>query len=755
MSKQNPYYQTFRNFRQINNSPKFNIATEPHYKIREYLEENSFNLPNKKILNQIIEKAINKKKYHGKIDLNAPGNKDVLTDSDSEEHYINENNMKKINKRMLKQNGCADLIIKKIESQAPQRNEEFYKFTNQKKLYSNNDPIYGTRTLFNLGQRNSDNRRIINQKQPLYIQTEPNIYNYNYNNNNLYNSYNNNSYNNKIVTTSDINKEKRNTKEKNYYFNSRVDLRQINYNKNKNKNKNKNPINEIKNLPSNQIDNDSSADAEQGSSSYNYIPSKKENIKMARSTNNIFKDNEFSSQSLSNNDENYGKKNFEINTQRLRGINKYKIPSNRPNINELINLNYNNKGLSVLQNKFNKKLIKNVIKIQSIWRGYFTRETINKNLNLIRFLVVLMENIKNKYFEYIANIFYEMKYSKEKSEKNESYDDLLKDYNSLLNEYNKIEKELNNIKKIQKNNNFDNLKIAKKENNFEIFKINIPPKKEIPKTFEPEQKEQFIIKSKGRRPYMRIHNKNIIKEKENKYEEYKKHFASNIKASNEIKFSIEEKKPEKTKEIKLKENKANLLIAESQKNMSIELKLKRKFIDNMISEHKNDIIIIPNITQKKSEKEDLNEEINQKNKNDTFIIENNFNLYIKQDKEKPKIIDYYIEKNNIFFKKLKKIKEDKSTEVKEEINNKNNINTVFEIEKKESLEINSKEMKKSKINEEKEIAEENKETTPSESFTERAKKNMMRMILPIRLKGTIKEFIQKQVLKFLKELKDN
>ena len=715
MSKQNPYYQTFRNFRQINNSPKFNIATEPHYKIREYLEEKSFNLPNKKILNQIIEKAINKKKYHGKIDLNAPGNKDVLTDSDSEEHYINENNMKKINKRMLKQNGCADLIIKKIESQAPQRNEEFYKFTNQKKLYSNNDPIYGTRTLFNLGQRNSDNRRIINQKQPLYIQTEPNIYNYN--NNNLYNSYNNNSYNNKILPTSDINKEKRNTKEKNYYFNSRVDLRQINYNKNKNKNKNKNPINEIKNLPSNQIDNDSSADAEQGSSSYNYIPSKKENIKMARSTNNIFKDNEFSSQSLSNNEENYGKKNIEINTQRLRGINKYKIPSNRQNINELINLNYNNKGLSILQNKFNKKLIKNVIKIQSIWRGYFTRETINKNLNLIRFLVVLMENIKNKYFEYIANIFYEMKYSKEKSEKNESYDDLLKDYNSLLNEYNKIEKELNNIKKIQKNNNFDNLKIAKKENNFEIFKINIPSKKEIPKTFEPEQKEQFIIKSKGRRPYMRIHNKNIIKEKENKYEEYKKHFSSNIKASNEIKFSIKEKKPEKTKEIIQKENKADLLIAESQKNMSIELKLKRKFIDNMISEHKNDIIIIPNITQKKSEKEDLNE-LNQKNKNDTFIIDNNFNLYIKQDKEKPKIIDYYIEK-------------------------------------KESLEINSKEMKKSKTHEEKEIAEENKETTPSELFTERAKKNMMRMILPIRLKGTIKEFIQKEVFKFLKELKDN
>ena len=738
MSTWHPYYKTFTNMNKINSSPKFNIATEPHYKIREYLEEDSFNIPNKKILNHIIAKAINKKKYHGKIDLNAPGNKDVLTDSDSEEHYVNENNVKKMNKRMFKQNGCTDLIIKKIESQAPQKNEEFYKFTNQNKFYANNDPIYGNKTLYNFNQRNFTDKKIINQRQPLYMQTEQNIYNYNYNNNN--------SYNNRLLTTSDINRKKRNNIENNYYFNSRVDLRQINYNKSQNKN----PINAIKYSPYYYNENESSADAEQGSSSYVYVTAKKDNVKNYRSINNIFKENEFSSQSLSNNEEPYIKKNLEISTQKLRGINKYKIPLNRPTINELINLNYNNKGFSALQNKFNQKLIKNVIKIQSIWRGYFTRETINKNLNIIRFIIVLVENIKNKYLEYIAKIFYEMKYIKEKSEKNESYDDLLKDYNSLLNEYNKIENELNNIKKIQKINHFDKLNIAKKENNFEILNNNSHSRKDNIQILEPEQKDLFSIKSVPKRPYFRINYKK--KKKENKYEEYIKLFSSNIKTSNEVQFSIQEKKPILTKKIKQKEKKTNLLIEESQKNMSIELKLQRKFIDNIISEHKNDIFIKSNITRNNSDKNDL-PDLNQKNKSDNFIIYNNFNLYIKQDKEKPKINDYYIEKNNLFLKKSKKIKQDKATEAKEEINNKIDFSKNYEIEKKVSLEINPKEMKKSE--KEKEILNESSEIKPYELFTEKAKKNMMKMILPIKLKGTIKEFIRKKVFKFFTELKDN
>ena len=448
-------------------NPKFNISTEPHYKIRKYLEENTINVPNKKILNKIISTALNKKKYHGTMDLNVPGNKNVLTDSDSEGQYYN---MKKINKNMQKKNGCADLIITKIESQAPQRNEEYYKFTNKNNFYANNDPIYGTRTLTNW------NHQIINAKKikpvsPLYIPNEQNNYYKNRNNNNY--NYNVYTTNNKILTTSDTSRLNRLNEENNFKFNSTVDLNQINVKKNKNRKQ----INGINKSPNQQISYESSAEAEQGSSSYVYHPAKI-NVRN-RNTHikkNIYKDNEFSLQSNSNNEEPYIKKNLEINNEKIMPKPKnslYKAPKKKPSFKELINLNQNNKVFSVLQNKFNQKLIKSVIIIQSAWRGYITRDIIKKNLNLIRFSVILVENIKNKYLDYISDIFYDLKNTKINSERNENYNDLLKDYNFLLNEYNKIEKEMNQIKKIQKINKFDNLNIVNKENNFEILDINL------------------------------------------------------------------------------------------------------------------------------------------------------------------------------------------------------------------------------------------------------------------------------------------
>ena len=149
----------------------------------------------------------------------------------------------------------------------------------------------------------------------------------------------------------------------------------------------------------------------------------------------------------------YIKKKLEIKPEIIKTkpkISIYKIPSKKPTIKELLSFNYNNKGFSILQNKFNQRLIKNVIKIQSAWRGYITRYIIKKNLNLIRFTAVLVENIKNKYLDYISDFFYDLKKMKMNSERNENYDGLLKDYNLLLDEYNKIEKEMNQIKKIQK-----------------------------------------------------------------------------------------------------------------------------------------------------------------------------------------------------------------------------------------------------------------------------------------------------------------
>ena len=866
MSTPYPSYRTSTNNNNtFYRSPKFNIATEPHYKITEYLEEESINIPNKKVLNKIITTALNKKKYQGRIDLNVPGNKDVITDSDSEEHYVKEDNIKKINKNMLKQNGCANLIIKKIESQAPQRNEEYYKFTNQKKIFANNDPIYGTRTLTNW------NHKIINQERPLYIQTDQNIYNNNNNNANAY--YNNDD---KIIPTDSNlrNQVKQILKgDNNYHFNSTVDLRQINYNP---RQKPKH-VYELNQSPNQQVDYESSADAEQGSSSYVYYPSKKKNINSGKKKNNNYKENEFSSQSISNNEEPYIKKNLEIKTQKLRGKNNYKIPSNRPTINELINLNYNNKGFSVLQNKFNQKLIKNVVKIQSNWRGYFTRETINNNINLIRFIVILGQNIKNKYMEHIANVFNEMKYLKVRSEKNENYDDLLKDYNLLLNEYNKIEKELNRIKKIKTqkgNGGFDNLNIVNKENNFEILDIYLESSKDDIKKdikeekvkkeiFEPEKKERFNIigiKNKDENIEREIKEENVkkeifepekkerfniiaivnkeeiinqkIKEENLKKEifepEHKEQFSIiNIKKKEEIikkeikeesvkkeifepekkerfniigiknkeeiikqeikeetvkmeifepeqkeQFSIINNKnikaPEKntnlrakykkqnsenknekledkpiiTKEPENKPEKKDLLIVESQKEMNIELKLQRKFLDNMISDHNNDISIIQTPVINNQNLSVNKKEINPKFKNEKLIIVKKINLNINKPKEKEKekaeVIDkknYTIEKNNIYIKKIKIKKKDEMTETNEEKNNnQNNFNNKTEIEKNETLEINPKEMKKV----EEKIDIKIKEFKPSKTFTEKAKNHMMKMILPIRLKGTLK-----------------
>jgi len=795
MSTTYPSYRTSTNNNIFYRSPKFNIATEPHYKITEYLEEEAVDFPNKKVLNKIITSALNKKKYQGRINLNVPGNKDVITDSDSEEHYVKEDNIKKVNKNMLKQNGCANLIIKKIESQAPQRNEEYYKFTNQKKIYANNDPIYGTRTLTNW------NHQIINQEKPLYIQTDQNIYN-----NDAY--YNNT---NQIITTTDSNirtKVKPRIKtDNNYQFNSTVDLRQINYNPRQKPKQ----VYQMDQSPNQQVDYESSADAEQGSSSYVYYPSKKTNVYRNNKINNIYKENEFSSQSISNNEEPYIKKNIEIKTQKLKGKNNYKIPSNRPTINELINLNYNNKGFSVLQNKFNQKLIKNVVKIQSNWRGYYMREAIYNKMNLIRFIFILFENIKNKYMEHIANIFNEMKYLKVRSEKNENYDDLLKDYNLLCNEYNKLEKELDRIKKIKipkGNNHFDNLDIVNKENNFEILDIYLDSSKDNIKQeikeenvkkeiFEPEQKERFninAIENKEKNIKQEIKEENVKKEifepeqkeqfsiinikniknpekktklrakhkkqnSENKNEksesEYINHFTSNINISNPSQFMIERNKPIISKESENKPEKKDLLIAENQKEMNIELKLQRKFVDNMISDHNNDINIIqiPIIRQNLPVNK---KEINPKFKNDKLIIVKKINLIInkQREKSKEKIINtnYLIEKNNIHIKKIKTKKKDQITEANEEIiNNKNNFNNKNEIVKNESLEINPKEMKKIEQKTDIKI----KELKPSKAFTEKAKNHMMKMILPIRLKGTLKEYIRKRTFKFLKELKEN
>ena len=746
-------------------TPKFNISTEPHYKIRKYLEENIINFPNKKILDKIISKAWNKKKYEGTMDLTVPGNKNVLTDSDSEgQNY----NMKKINKNMQKKNGCADLIITKIESQAPQRNEEYYKFTNQKRYYGNNDPFYGARTLTNF------NHKIIYEKKtkpvsPLYIPNEQN--NYYKNKNTLNNNYNVYTTN-RILTTSDTSRVNKLGEENNFHFNSTVDLKQINVKKNKNKKQ----INEINKSPNQQISYESSAEAEQGSSSYVYhpakvnIPNKNNNIKK-----NLYKENEYSAQSISNNEEPYIKKKLEIKPEIIKTkpkISIYKIPSKKPTIKELLSFNYNNKGFSILQNKFNQRLIKNVIKIQSAWRGYITRYIIKKNLNLIRFTAVLVENIKNKYLDYISDFFYDLKKMKMNSERNENYDGLLKDYNLLLDEYNKIEKEMNQIKKIQKKNHFDNLTIVKKENNFEILDINLDLKTDnsekrnfnnikIFEIIQPEQKEEFsIMKLNEKKSKLRNINKKYNHKIDNKIEDNINHFTSNINIIKNNNFTLKENKaslpskanntitklecltllsaPKDNKDLDKINSKTPILINENQQNMNIYIIGKnekpRKFNDILVKENKNDINIIPIVNKVKLYKKKLFCKYHHKFDEDNLIIVKKSNINIHCEKT-PK--NFVVDKNTLHIKKSKKSE-------KKIVKDKNDFNIINEIDKRDGLEINTLEMKRTK----------KKETNPEIIVTEKAKRNMMKIILPIKLKTILKEFVRRIVFNILKNLED-
>ena len=102
----------------------------------------------------LLDRYVSKKRYQGVLDVASPGNKDVLIDSDSE---VPKNSIK-VNRNNNIKNGCAKLVIEKVESQLPQKNEEYYKFTNQKR-YIDDDPFINT--------QNSNKKNLIRLKSSI------------------------------------------------------------------------------------------------------------------------------------------------------------------------------------------------------------------------------------------------------------------------------------------------------------------------------------------------------------------------------------------------------------------------------------------------------------------------------------------------------------------------------------------------------------------------------------------------------------
>jgi hypothetical protein len=353
----------------------------------------------------------------------------------------------------------------------------------------------------------------------------------------------------------------------------------------------------------------------------------------------------------------------------------------------------------------------------------------------------------------------------------------LKDYNLLLDEYNKIEKEMNQIKKIQKKNQFDNLTIVKKENNFEILDINLDlnadnsEKRNINNNIkifdiiQPEQKEEFsIMKLNEKKSKLRNINKKYNHKNDNKIEDHINHFTSNINIIKNNNFTLKETKtslpskedntitnlecltllstPKDNKGLEQINSKTPKLINENQKNMNIYIIGKnekpRKFNDILVKENKNDINIIPIVNNAKLYKKKLFCKYHHKFDEDNLVIVKKSNININC-KKTPK--NFVVDKNTLHIKKSKK------SEEKIIIKDKNDFNIINEIDKRDGLEINPFEIKRTI----------KKETiiNPEIIVTEKAKKNMMKIILPIKIKTILKEFVRRIIFNILKNYEDN
>ena len=162
----------------------------------------------------------------------------------------------------------------------------------------------------------------------------------------------------------------------------------------------------------------------------------------------------------------------------------------------------------------------------------------------------------------------------------------------------------------------------------------------------------------------------------------------------------------------------------------------RKFKDNIIKENNNDINIKPTIIKNNLYKNKIFCKLHHIFDEDNLVIVKKSNINILCEKTKNSFI---VDKNTLYIKKSKKLEE------KIIIKDKNDFNKINEIDKRDSLEINTLEMKKSN----------EKETKSENILTEKAKKNIMRIILPIRLKKVLKEFVQRIIFTILKNQENN
>ena len=386
-------------------------------------------------------------------------------------------------------------------------------------------------------------------------------------------------------------------------------------------------------------------------------------------------------------------------------------------------------------------------------------------------------NLKNEYDKILKQLNeYKKNNEKNKKQKIKFKIEKKNQFNILQNEKinsnQKIEEEIPKLKSLNKKK--DTLKIinndniiyerVKKENIYEknhsSFAIICHISKENKETeaIEKENNKIYMIESQNgfnyeNRKLFDIQDLSVDKNNDLNIFGYKPNKENKVKENN---FFINERFPIfgqiKAENKQENENKELLLLISNQNNIMIKKDEKnrcdkttettKEHINNLIKPNKNSELLYKGIkTLNKDKKEQIFKkennfiEIKKKENVPVFIKENN-SIEIKKKENVP----VFIKENN--FIEFKPINIDKKVV---------NYNLINEIEKGDALEINPYEIKRTKINK-KEISKQNDINvivSKDNIFNEKSKKNLMKIILPIRLKEILIKYIKKNFFLYL------
>ena len=460
-----------------------------------------------------------------------------------------------------------------------------------------------------------------------------------------------------------------------------------------------------------------------------------------------------------------------------------------------INTKLTMKNLKALKLKLNNKktvsdnIIRNIVKIQSIWRGVHFRKSFSFNLKLSIFNTIIysiIEKYYKKYFMRLLNNNRKIEVNKKKYLKYlEKSNKKILNNNSLINEYSLPNKKNIQIKKICNSISHDNYKdyLNHFNSNLNILNNNqfIIEKIQLNK-----EDQNSISKYKITNNNLSLINKKckIRKICHNESININENKSSDSKTIRKNRFKLErERQMNLSTEIRGKQRKKLKICIEydldDQNNNNINVLRTEKEIyndknneliqinNNILSSLNPNFSLKENIDKIKETLESINQNSllyqkkidelknialinnnNLKNKKINLIIEKKENILLNQNKEKTKENNDINETNNglnlkKYIKKDELDMNDKKEKQKSPIINEknivNNYNTNNEIDNKNGLEINPDEIKKTKNNNES-ISIQNRIQflrKKKSNQNKNAKANMIKMILPIRIKTNI------------------